>query len=347
MHCEYTDLYGYLIPMKWILPMAFVVLWSSGYVGATLAAQAAPAETTLLWRFVTAGAVLAVVVTVLGRRYSPAFVRREAVLGLLGQCGYLLGVFVAADLGAPTGTTALIASLQPALVAVILATLGERGGRRQAGGLVLGLLGVMIVVGGAGGGSVASLLAVSLGTVSLTAATVVADRWRGVPGHDLLDSLAVQSVVAAGFFLLLATARGVAAPPASTDFWLAIAWIAVLSFAGGYGCYLLVLRNSGPMVVSAWLYLTPGTTAVWAAVMFGEALGAQTLLGLAVAAVGVATVLPRSRDRVVRARNRPTIVPPPRDRVLRATARGEERATATSAQPRRAAPDSSLEGCTL
>jgi drug/metabolite transporter (DMT)-like permease len=283
-------------------PIALVVLWSSGFVGATLAAQSAPAETTLLWRYVVAAAPLCVWAVWTRRRYGVRFLVREGVIGILAHGGYLLGVYRAADLGVLPGTSALVASLQPPLVAALLWTGSGRSDRRQALGLLTGLVGVLLVVGsglGGAGGS-AGLAAVGIGTLSLTAATLVASRWPQPEGHGVADSLAVQAVVALGFFAGVALATGRAAPPRDADFWVAVAWLVVLAFVGGYGSYLYVLRTSGPVVVSAWLYLTPATAAVWAWSMFGEPLTGRAAVGFLVAAAGVAAVVrpqrPAPRD---------------------------------------------------
>ena len=280
--------------MSRLAPLALVVLWSSGFVGATLAAQSAPADTTLLWRYVAAAAPLVVWALWTRRRYGARFLAREGVIGLLGQGGYLLGVFRAAELGVPPGTAALIASLQPPLVAVLLwAGPGDRTDRRQAFGLVTGLVGVVLVVGGDLGaaGGWKGLTSVALGMLSLAVATLVADRWQQPEGHGVADSLVVQSVVALGFFTVVAVATGTATPPADPRFWFAVVWLVLLAFVGGYGSYLFVLRQSGPVVASAWLYLTPATAALWAWPMFGEPVTAAAAAGLLVAAAGVAAVV--------------------------------------------------------
>jgi len=284
--------------MNRFAPIALVVLWSSGFVGATLAAQSAPAETTLLWRYVVAVVPLCGWALWTRRRYGARFLAREGVIGILAQAGYCLGVYRAADLGVLPGTSALVASLQPPLVAAVLwAGSGGRTDRRQALGLLTGLAGVLLVVGGdlGGAGGTAGLTAVGLGTLSLTAATLLASRWPEPPGHGVMDSLAVQSVVALGFFTAVGLATGTAAPPRDGDFWLAIAWLVVLPVLGGYGTYYYVLRTSGPVAVSAWLYLTPAVAADWAWPMFGEPLTARATIGFLIAAAGVAAVVRRKQ----------------------------------------------------
>ncbi|MFC5727292.1 MULTISPECIES: DMT family transporter [Nocardioides] len=280
--------------MTRLAPLALVILWSSGFVGATLAARSAPAETTLLWRYVVVVGPLCAWALWTRRRYDAGFLVREGVIGILAHGGYLLAVYRAADLGVLPGTSALVASLQPPLVAALLwiASSGSTD-RRQALGLLTGLVGVLLVVGSglSGAGGSVGLAVVGLGTLSLTAATLVAGRWPQPERHGVLDSLTVQAVVALGFFAALALATGRAAPPPDADFWLAVAWLVVLAFVGGYGTYFYVLRVSGPVVVSAWLYLTPATAAVWAWLMFGEPLTVRSAVGFLVAAAGVAAVV--------------------------------------------------------
>jgi drug/metabolite transporter (DMT)-like permease len=248
-----------------------------------------------------------IAVLVLRRRYGLRYLRREAVLGALGQAGYLYGVFRAVEAGLPAGTAALLASLQPALVAVVLSGFGRKGGRRQAVGLAIGFAGVALAVGPdavAGTGTEGALWALA-GMLSLSAAAVLGDPWPAPEEkHDVLDSLAVQGVVALAFFAVVAFASGQAAPPADPSFWLAIAWLVGLAFLGGYGMYLYVQRTRGPVAVSTWLYLTPAVSAAWAWAMFGERLPLLTVVGFAVSLAGVLVVRP-APDREQTRRDRP------------------------------------------
>jgi drug/metabolite transporter (DMT)-like permease len=144
--------------------------------------------------------------------------------------------------------------------------------------------------------------------VSLSVATLLAQLWPPDLRHDVVDSLAVQSVVALAVFAAYAGATGTVTPPASPGFWAAVVWLVVLSFLGGHGAYLLVLRRSGAVVASAWLYLTPATAAVWAWLMFGEALTATACAGFVVAATGVGTLLWRRRPRAGLPVQEPSVV---------------------------------------
>ncbi len=109
--------------------------------------------------------------------------------------------------------------------------------------------------------------------------------------------MAVQSAAAAVVFWLLALAEGTAGEPTPPAFWGAVAWVVVLSSFGGYGTYLYVSRTQGATRASTLLYLTPPTTMLWAAVMFGDRVPPAGLAGLALSAIGVVIALRSTPDR--------------------------------------------------
>ena len=281
---------------------ALVVLWSSGFVGAELGTRYASADTLLAWRYIVAAAALAGLAAALGTRLRPRALLRHGTLGLLCQCLYLGGVVGGVGLGVPAGTTALIAAVQPLLVAAAAGPLlGERTGPRGRVGLVIGLAGVGMVVAGDLGLDGAPWWAFLLpvgGMAALAAGTLLERRWR--PAESPLDSLTVQTVFAAGFFVAVAGAGGHLQPPADPRFWWAVVWVVVLASFGGYGAYLLVLRRSGAVRTSTLLYLTPPTTMAWAFLMFGETPGPLAVPGIAVCAAGVALALRDGRPRRTR-----------------------------------------------
>jgi drug/metabolite transporter (DMT)-like permease len=203
--------------------------------------------------------------------------------------------------GVPGGTAALIAALQPLLVATVAGRLlGESTTRRMWGGMALGLVGVAIVVSGdlaVSGAPLWAYLLPTAGMLCLTSGTVLARRLAAPEG--VLETVMMQAVVTAVVLVALAFATGRATVPTDRDFWAAVLWLIVLASLGGYGIYVHVARTQGATVVSTLLYLTPPTTMVWGWLMFGTPLTLVGAAGLAVSAVGVALVL---RGRRVRER---------------------------------------------
>ena len=181
--------------------VGLVITWSSGFVGAELGSRAGAAPVTLLgWRFMLLTAAL-VLVAVVRRVPWPSWRawRRQAVLGALCQAGYLIFIFEGVSHGVGGGTSALIAALQPLLVATVAGPiLGERSSAVMWFGLLLGLAGVVIVVGGDLGGSQAAwwlYLLPTAGMLCLASGTVLARRLR--PPEDLFETIMMQSVVTA------------------------------------------------------------------------------------------------------------------------------------------------------
>ncbi|MET9392538.1 DMT family transporter [Streptomyces sp. NPDC006624] len=282
--------------MNILLSLAFVLCWSSGFIGAKLGAGSASAITVLMWRFLPLAVVLLAVAVVLRgawRGLTARDVTRQAVIGVLSQSGYLLSVYHAIQLGVSSGTTALVDGVQP-LVAGALAgpLLGQYVSGRQWAGLALGLSGVALVTlaDAAAGHGVAwwAYTVPLLGMLALVAATFLESRSpvRVAPSV----SLTIHCVTSAVLFSALALAAGAAAPPAEGGFWLAVAWLVGLSTFGGYGLYWLILERSGVTRVNTLMFLMAPVTAVWGALMFGEPFGFRTAAGLAVCLAAVVVV---------------------------------------------------------
>jgi drug/metabolite transporter (DMT)-like permease len=280
-----------------LLSAAFVLSWSSGFIGAKLGAGTADAATLLMWRFLPLALVLVAVAPASRTAWRGLRLRdagRQVAIGALSQSGYLLSVYYAIQLGVSSGTTALIDGVQP-LVAGALAgpLLRQYVSRRQWAGLWLGLAGVATVTladAAATGADVAwwAYVVPFLGMLSLVGATFLEGRSR-VPVAPRA-ALTLHCATSAVIFSALAAGTGAAAPPADSSFWVATAWLVVLPTFGGYGLYWLILRRSGITAVNTLMFLMAPVTAVWGALMFGEPFGVQTALGLGVGLAAVVIV---------------------------------------------------------
>jgi drug/metabolite transporter (DMT)-like permease len=272
---------------------ALVIFWSSGFVGAELGTRQAPAATLLAWRYLAAAIILVAVCAWRRESISRSILGRQVVLGVLCQVLYLGLTVSSVGMGVPAGTTALIASLQPLVVVVLAAAfLSERAATLQLLGLGIAIAGVLLVVVGDLGGSTAAWWVYALpvgGMVSLACGTVLQQRWQ--EAGSLLMSITVQTVTGAVAFWALAGVEGTAGHETTPAFWGAVAWVVVLSSFGGYGTYLYVSRTQGATRASTLLYLTPPTTMLWTALMFGDRVQPAGLAGLGLTAVGVGLAL--------------------------------------------------------
>lgn len=284
-------------PLLAAAPALFVLLWSTGFVGAKLGLPYAEPLTFLALRFAIV-AVLFAAICLLWRAPwpdSPRAVWHIAVAGVLVHAGYLSGVFGAMNLGMNAGLVSLIAGLQPLLVALVAAPLlGERMRPAQWLGTALGVTGVVLVLGpvafGAGpaGVGAASLALSVLALAGITAGTLYQQRYAA--RMDLRSGSLIQFTAATLVVLPFAWATESMQVRWSAEFVFALAWlVAVLSF-GAITLLQLLIRRGAALRVSSLFYLTPACTALLAWLLFDERLGAAAIAGLAVAALGVALV---------------------------------------------------------
>ncbi len=278
-----------------LMPMAFVLLWSTGFAGAKYGLPHAPALTFLAVRMVLAAMLLGGL-ALWAKAPWPRGPQLWPYLGagLLVHGVYLGGVFVAIGFGLPTGLTALIVGVQPLLTATLSGPLlGERVKPLQWVGLALGLAGVALVlwdklVAGHMAGS-PGWQAIVPALVALLAITfgVLAQRRYG-QAVDLRSGMAAQ--YAANAVMLGAAALIFENPQIdwTWEFIGALAWLTlVLSGVTIVLMYRLIQRGAAARV-SSLFYLVPPVAAIEGFILFGETLAMHALVGMALAAFGVA-----------------------------------------------------------
>ena len=282
-----------------IAPMLFVVLWSTGFIGAKYGLPYAEPLTFLLWRFVLVTVLLALLAWHAQARW-PASLRAVghiAVVGLLLHGGYLGGVFVAIHQGVSAGTMALIAGLQPALTAAAAGPLlDERVRPRQWIGLALGLAGVALVVHERIGISTATPIGYALAFLALfaiTAGTLYQKRFCA--DMDLRTGGVIQFAAAALAMSLLAPLFETMRVQWTGQFFFALVWLVVVLSLGAISLLYVLIRHGEAARVASLFYLVPPVTALMAYAIFGERLGMLALGGMAMTVVGVALVVARAR----------------------------------------------------
>lgn len=273
-------------------PAVFVVLWSSGFVGAKFGLPYAEPMTFLTVRMALVVVLLGVIVLVT----RPAWPDRSgllhnAIAGLLVHGCYLGGVFVSIDLRLPAGFTALVMSLQPVLTSTLAnRLLGEQVKLRQWLGLALGIIGVYLVVSGRTEGSapLSAWGAAAVGLLGMTVGTLYQKRYGG--GSDWRSGFLVQYAAAGILFAVAALAFESRTVQWTGEFIFALAWLVlVLSFGAIWLLYFLIRQQAATRVVSLF-YLTPPVTALMAWALFDERLAPIALVGMAVCVAGVALV---------------------------------------------------------
>jgi drug/metabolite transporter (DMT)-like permease len=271
-------------------PVAFVLLWSSGFIGARFGLPYIEPMTFLAVRmgFVVL-LMLAIALITRARWPRSREIGHSLIAGSLVHGAYLGGIFVSISQGVPAGISALIPGLQPILTSTIANRfMGERVSPLQWLGLGLGLVGVLmvlhdhrIVAAGSAlgwGASFVSLFGITLGTL-------YQKRYCG--GIDWRTGNTVQFIGAGTLFALAAFAFETRVIHWSGELIFAIAWLAIGLSVMAVALMYWMIRRSAATSFASLFYLVPATTALLAYFLFGERLDALSIVGMVVCAVGV------------------------------------------------------------
>ena len=278
-----------------VMPLLFVLLWSTGFIGAKFGLPYAGPLTFLSTRYVLVIVLMVALALVMRAPWprSPREVLHIGITGILVQALYLGGVFVAIHRGLPAGVTALVVGMQPLLTALGAGfLLGERVSIRQWGGLALGFFGVSLVVSnkiaveGMAPDELGTMLAPAmLALIGITVGTLYQKRF--CPRFDLRTGSVVQFVPTLILTALIANQTESMEIVWSGEFVFALLWLVVVLSLGAISLLNLLIRSGTAVNVASLFYLTPPTTALIAWAMFGETLSGLALAGMIVAVAGV------------------------------------------------------------
>jgi drug/metabolite transporter (DMT)-like permease len=271
-------------------PFLFVLLWSTGFLGAKLGLPHADPLAFLFVRYLLVISLMASLALALrapwprdGRHWF-----HIGISGLLVHALYLGGVFVAIGKGLPAGVTALVVGVQPLLTATIAGRLlGETVMSRQWLGLVLGFVGVSLVVShklGSGFAldalwpALAALLGITLGTLY---------QKKFTPHFDWRSGLVAQFLPTAVVTGIIVFATDSFRIDWAGEFLFALGWLVLVLSIGAISLLNWLIRHGSAVNVASLFYLTPPTTALLAWLLFGETLTGIALAGMALAVWGV------------------------------------------------------------
>ncbi len=279
-----------------IAPWFFIIIWSSGFVVARYAFADADALFFLAIRLLLATAILFALTLALKQpiRLSRQDLLSSLAIGIALHGLYLAGVWYAIELGAPSGLSSVITSMQPIVVSLLaVRLLGEPLTRRQLSGLICGLSGVVLVVlpklSKSGGFTPETLAFLFLALAGSTIATLLQKKI----GHSipLMIGTTYQFAIAGFGLLAISLIRGKTRfEVTQTSIW-AMAWAVLVTSIAAVLLLLWLLNRGSAAKVSSLLYLVPPMAVFQAFVLFHEKVTAQELVGIVLTAAGVALVI--------------------------------------------------------
>jgi drug/metabolite transporter (DMT)-like permease len=271
-------------------PVLFVLLWSTGFIGARYGLPYIEPLTFLTLRMAFVVVIMAAIAFIGGARWPDAGeIGHSLAAGALVHGLYLGGVFIAISQGVPAGISALIPGLQPILTSTLANRfMGETVTRVQWVGLALGVVGVFlvlhdrsIILAGSTLGWIASLLSL----IGITLGTLYQKRYCG--GIDWRAGNLVQYIGAGTLFALGAFAFETREIHWSGELIFALAWLVLVLSIAGVGLMYWLIRRSAATGFASLFYLVPAVTALFAFLLFGEQLDALSIVGMVVCAAGV------------------------------------------------------------
>lgn len=275
-----------------VVPALVVLLWSTGFVVARVAAPHADLNLFLALRLSAAALVLGVWSGLTGATWPTGrgWAYHLGVGGLMNGA-YLVAGYWAIAHGLGVAILTLLGALQPVATAVVSAAIGRQPLRATAvRGLAVGVAGILLVLApslGHGGGA-APPLALAAGLASIAAATAGGLlQERRAANADLRASLTLQAAGGAAVAAIVFSAAGSARWDGAAALWGALGWSVLVNSVAAVGLFLWLLRSERAARATTLLLLVPPFAAVEAWLLFGERLTPVQLVGFVLTLAGV------------------------------------------------------------
>jgi len=287
-----------MLLVKRFAPAIFVLLWSTGFIGAKYILPYASPFTFLTIRYFAATVVLVVLAKLAKEslRMSRSQIKESILVSIFLHVLYIAGVFYAVHLGVSAGITAVIVSLQPVFVSLIAVPMFREKLRIvQLLGLFLGLVGVALLLlpkilqgDYSTNYSALGLLSCFLALLGTTVGYLLQKRTGNA--ISFLSGTAVQYAAATIVFFILAIVFEDTTVVVNLRFILALSWIVLALSIGSIFLLFYMLRTDSASSVASLYYLVPPSTAIQAFILFGERISLIGIFGMALAALGVLLV---------------------------------------------------------
>jgi drug/metabolite transporter (DMT)-like permease len=275
-----------------LMGLAFAAMWSSAFTSARIIVEFAPPLTALACRFLVSGLIGIAIAKALGQNMN--LTRRQwrgvLIFGLCQNALYLGMNFVAMQT-IQASLAAIIASTMPLLVGLAgWLFMGQKLRPLGVAGLTAGFIGVTIIMWGrlTGGVDVFGLALLILGVISLTIATLAV--MGASSGGNVLMIVGLQMLV--GSAILCGPALAFESFDIAWNWQLIVAFIYTTLVPGLLATWVwfMLVGRIGAVKASTFHFLNPFLGVAIAAVLLGEKLGADDVLGVIIIAGGILTV---------------------------------------------------------
>jgi drug/metabolite transporter (DMT)-like permease len=280
-----------------VIPILFVLLWSTGFIMARMGMETAEPASFLSIRFALAALVLICIAIAIPSlrtmKLSWKQIAHAAVAGVLLQAIYLGGVFAGVNEGIGAGLSSLIVGVQPVLT-VLLASLwlSEKLTKAKVVGIAMGFVGVALVTAEWGqsdgvisikgiGFCIAALFGITLGTLY---------QKRFCQSLDLRINMLSQYIASTLFLVPIAFVWESYSIEWNQKLILVMAWLVIVLSIGAVFLLMWLIKVGEAGRVSTLFFLVPPVVALEAWILFSEPLSIMVISGTLLCIAGVAVV---------------------------------------------------------
>ena len=274
-----------------LMPVVFLILWSSGYVVAKVALVDAAPMALLALRFAAVIAIMGILFIIL-RPPLPKTKMDWLHLGFVGflmQTVYFGMAYFAFENGVAAGTAALIFSLQPLLVTLLAPRWsGETVNWVQWLGLAIAMIGTLLVITARleiGPPPLVGFGFAALALGGITLATLWEKRF-GLSHHPVTANLVGYCAGLLGLLPFL-NWNNITSVNWTLSFYWAFAYLVVCNSVIAVGLLLAMIRAGQVSRVSTLLFLVPPLAAFIAWATLGEPMPLLAWIGLIISGCGV------------------------------------------------------------
>ncbi len=275
-----------------IMGVSFALIWSSAFTSARIIVASAPPIASLSLRFFISGIIGVMLARMMGQTWRLTRDQWTATL-VFGLCqnALYLGLFFYAMQTIEASLASIIAATMPLMVAFAgWVIFKDRLKPMAIAGLVAGLVGVVVIMGAriGGGVDVFGLILCGIGTVALTIATL---SMRGASsGGNLMMIVGLQMLVGAA---ILAVAAAFMERGTVTMTWPLIWAFIYTTLAPGLlatWIWFALVERIGAVRAATFHFLNPFFGVAIAAVMLGEVIRVNDVIGVIIIAGGILAV---------------------------------------------------------
>ena len=287
----------------WVALSLVYVIWGSTYLGIRIMIETMPPLLSGSMRFVTAAAVLGLVLLVRHGTRVFGMSRRQAggaaLVGLLLLTGGN-GMVAVAEQYISSGLAALLVASVPLWLVVFRVVTRDRPHVLTLAGVLIGFAGVaaLSLNGGGAGNKPTGIAVILLASLSWSIGSFLSARLP-MPANPFAAS--TIEMIAGGLALgglSLALGERLHLAEISTRSWAALAYMILIGSLVGFTSYIWLLGNAPISLVSTYAYVNPVVAVILGALIVAEPITTQMAVGGLIIVAGVILVVSTERRGV-------------------------------------------------